>query len=88
MSISILAVEFLVIGVYSQGVFSQETLLAPELLFRDSRKHLSLIFRPSLFVRGDCVHKSFDLKYIRVKLKKTSETSKSFQSFESNIGDP
>ena len=46
-------------------------------LFRDSRYHLSFIFRPSLFVRRECVHKSFDLN-IHVKLQKTSETSKSF----------
>ena len=37
MSVGIIAVEFLVIGVYSKGVFSLETLLVPELLFRDSR---------------------------------------------------
>ena len=37
MSIGIIAVEFLAIGVYSQGVVSLKTLLVPELLFRDSR---------------------------------------------------
>ena len=35
MSIGIIAVEFLVVDVYSQGVFSLETLLVPELLFCD-----------------------------------------------------
>ena len=37
MSIGIIAVEFLAIGVYSQGVVSLKTLLVPELLFRDLR---------------------------------------------------
>ena len=37
MAIGIIAVEFLAIGVYSQGVVLLKTLLVPELLFRDSR---------------------------------------------------
>ena len=38
-----------------------------------------MIFCPLLFMRSDCVHKSFNLN-IHVKFQKTSKTSKSFEN--------
>ena len=79
MPIGIIAVECLLIGVQSQGVFSLDTLLVIDsacnltssvFAMTRTRKHLSLIFHPSLFMGRDCVHKSSDLNILARKLQK------------------
>ena len=78
MSISIIAVECSVIGVYSQGVFFAGNFTCnltfwPELLSFAIRDCISVWY---FALQRDCAHKSS----IWVKFQKTSETSKTFEN--------
>ena len=81
MTISIIAVECLIISVYSFRVFFFAGNFPCNFTSwtRIAVFAICLIFCRLLFMRRDCGNKSFDLN-MHVKFQKTSETSKSFEN--------
>ena len=76
MSIGIIVVEYLVIGVYSRGVFSLETLLVPELLFR-ARFTIACQFNISPFAFCDTW-----LPIKKFRFKYTYKASENFRNLQ------